>query len=119
MKKLLIAAGTIVSLLSFAPLASAQDYTYDCLCRYSSPSGACLEYTCDAYQRSRRSSYYDDCRYDSYGCNSSYNRSYRSYNSYNSYDGRSDYDWYYSRYSNTSPYRRYSNQYYDYPMYYY
>jgi len=126
MKKLLIAVGTILSALTLMPLsAQAQDYTYDCLCLYSGPNGACIQYTCDAYQRaSNYNNYnnYNNCRgggsygYD-YGCNNSnYNRSY-SNNNY--YDGRSNYDWYYNRYSNRSPIRRYNNQYYDYPTYYY
>ena len=131
MKKLLIAAGTLLSALALVPpTASAQDYTYDCLCLYSDPNGACIEYTCDAYQRNRRSSYYNNnsgCSYgntygNNYGCgnqyNNNYNSRYRMYNNNNYYDGRSNYDYYYN-YSNRSPTRRYYNQYYDYPMYYY
>lgn len=137
MKKFLLSAGAALALLSLIPVASAQDYSYDCTCLYASPNGSCMEYTCDSYQR--RPSYYNDSyyndscdpRYD-YGCDNSYNNDY--YNNNNYYDGysrptynydSSSYNEYNSSWtirrntSSRSPYRRYLDPYYDDQMYYY
>lgn len=130
MKKLLLAIGTLLPLALLAPAAHAADYSYDCLCLYSDSRGTCVQYTCDSYQRP---SYYrggcdryrsdSGCRYG-YDNRYGYNNNYGYYNNYNYsnsqyYDSRYNYDWYYRRYTGNSPSRRYYNQYYDAPMYYY
>lgn len=68
MKKLLLAIGTLVSLVAFVPLTSAMgpgyvrrasvpNYSYDCVCLFSDPSGTCQEYTCDAWQNRQNYGY--------------------------------------------------------------
>ncbi|MDO8468393.1 MAG: hypothetical protein Q7S29_01395 [Candidatus Peribacter sp.] len=137
MKKLLFAALGLLPLLLLAPAAHAQSYTYDCLCLYSDPNGTCREYTCDAFQNSRRSYYdndrscgsrYDNCDY--YPTTGTvyrqryWNSSSQYYNNYSNqqyYNNSNDYNWYYNRY-NTQPsyynlpnYNTYGN---NYPYYY-
>lgn len=134
MKKLLIATGALLGLLALTPIASAQDYTYNCLCLFADPSGTCAEYTCDAHERPSYSRYYDygnDCgRYSNCGYRPYYaepsvyrtigSSTYSNYYNDNYYNNGYDYsnDWYSRRYGSTRL-RRYSNPYYDAPMYYY
>jgi hypothetical protein len=135
-KKLLIAIGTLLPLLILIPKAEAQNYSYDCMCLYAAPNGACMQYTCDSYRTSRYRYDYDSCSYGnryvySTRCGSRYYPTYYDNDRYDyggyryPYDGRysnsyyNDYDWYYSRYGNRSPYRRYYDPYYDSSMYYY